>query len=353
MPFPDDPHHDATMIFETSGRGVNLRQATTMLRSPGILGCALLGLAFMPPALADEIGPLKGNVWAMWDDSPLIIGGCLLVLAVYLRGFMKRRAVGQRVSLWRAASYVTGILLTYIVLQSPVDALSDHLFWVHRIQHVALHHWIPMLLALAAPIPELVRGLPQGARRYGLKPILRSRVVRGLWAFIQHPVIAPILFDGIIIFWLQPTIFQYATTHETLHEFMHLSMLLEGIPFWWLILDPGAGRISYGLRVLLLWAIMLPQMFLGAYITLTHQTLYPLYAILDQGWVSFYLRDQCIGGLVVWIPGSMMSVIAALIVLRLWVIHSQAAKRPGPALAPRHPALPETAVIEEPSPGSI
>lgn len=290
-------------------------------RLPG-LGWALLGALWAQPALAEPIGPLKEPVWTMWGASPIIIPGCALVLLVYLRGFARRRARGERISHWRASAYVSGVLLTYIVLQSPVDALADHVFWVHRLQHVALHHWIPMLLALAAPIPELVRGLPRWARLHLLRPTLRSRGVRGTWAFIQHPIVAPMLFVGIIFFWLEPRIFEYATINNGVHEIMHFTMLIDGIPFWWLMLDPKPGRVSYGKRLLILWAIMLPQIAAGAYITFASQRLYPLYAILDQGWVSSYRLDQQLGGLIVWIPGSMMSVVAGLIVFRYLIRHS-------------------------------
>ena len=292
-----------------------------MLRTVfNVVGLSLGGLSAQP-ALADPIDRLTGPVWTMWDHSPLIIGGCLIVLIIYLRGFRLRSARRERVSLWRASSYVSGVLMTYIVLQSPMDALADHIFWVHRVQHVALHHWIPMLLALAAPIPELVRGLPRSIRVHVLRPILRSRGVRGTWAFIQHPVVAPILFVGLILFWLTPSIFQYATLNENVHDIMHFSMLIDGIPFWWLMLSPRQGRVSYGKRLIILWAIMLPQILAGAYITFASRVLYPLYAIMDQGWVSSYMRDQRLGGLVVWIPPSMMSAVAGLIVIRWWIEH--------------------------------
>jgi putative membrane protein len=296
------------------------RAAGPLRGAPRILGLSL-GALWTQPVLADPIGRLTGSVWTMWDDSPLIIGGCLLVLIVYLRGFRLRRSRHERVSVWRAASYVIGVLLTYIVLQSPMDALADHIFWVHRVQHVALHHWIPMLLALAAPIPELVRGLPRAVRVHVLRPILRNRGVRGVWAFVQHPVVAPILFVGLIYLWLTPSIFQYATINEKVHDVMHFSMLLDGIPFWWLMLSPRPGRVSYGKRLIILWAIMLPQILAGAYITFASRVLYPLYAIMDQGWVSSYMRDQRLGGLVVWIPTSMMSAVAGLIVIRWWIEH--------------------------------
>lgn len=288
-------------------------------RSSPVLCLFALLLCAVPPAMADPLKPLTGDVWAMWDFSPFIIVGCVLVLVVYLRGFWRRRARGEGVSLWRATSYVSAILMTYLVLQSPFDALSDHIFWMHRVQHVALHHWIPMLLALSAPIPELMRGLPRWARYYALRPMLRSTKVRRTWAFIQHPVVAPILFISVIYFWLTPVIFDYATINETVHEIMHFSMLIEGIPFWWLMLDPKPGRIPYGRRLIILWAIMLPQILVGAYITFTSRILYPVYVALDKGWVPSYMTDQHIGGMVVWIPTSMMSAVAGLIVLRFWM----------------------------------
>ena len=278
----------------------------------------VIGVFWARRASADTLSPLTGHIWIMWGFSPVIVGGCLLVLIVYLRGFSRRHARGIPVSLWRAASYVTGIVLTYIVLESPIDALADHVFWIHRVQHVALHHWIPMLLALSAPAPELVSGLPHWARKHVLRHILRNKSTRKVGDFVQHPIVAPLLFVGLIYLWLTPAIFDYATTNEGVHDVMHFSMLIEGIPFWWLMLDPKPGRVEFKRRIIILWVVMFPQILIGAYIALTSNVLYPIYAMLDQGWVSSYRTDQCLGGLVVWIPTSMMSVISAVIVLRFW-----------------------------------
>lgn len=290
----------------------------TLKRSAGF-AALLLGALWVHPALANELDPIKGAVWTKWGTSPLIIGGCLLGSLVYLRGFVLRWTRRRRVSLWRAASYISAIALIYIWLQSPFDALSDHVFWIHRVQHAALHVWIPVLLVLSAPVTELTAGLPRWARRYGVRPVLRNRLLRRSWRFIQHPIVAPILFVGLIYVWLTPVLCEYATVNDTVYDIMYFSLFAEGIAFWWLMLDPKPGRVSYGQRIIILWLIMPPQMLIGFYVMFTSRVLYPLYATLDKGWVTSYLIDQNVGGMVVWIPSIMMSALAAVIVLRFWM----------------------------------
>ena len=59
---------------------------------------------------------------------------------------------------------------------------------------------------------------------------------------------------------------------------------------------------------------------IGALIFFTPRELYPIYSICGRAftWIS-PIRDQQIGGLLLWIPGSMMSVFGALIALRHWM----------------------------------
>jgi putative membrane protein len=69
--------------------------------------------------------------------------------------------------------------------------------------------------------------------------------------------------------------------------------------------------------------IMLPQIGIGAYIALSDTILYDVYAVCGRAWPISPLVDQQIGGLITWIPASMMSVIGILIVLRLWMRDSR------------------------------
>jgi putative membrane protein len=77
------------------------------------------------------------------------------------------------------------------------------------------------------------------------------------------------------------------------------------------------ARLSPGRRVLIVVAAIPPQIVLGAFIFFSPRELYPVYSICGRAltWIS-PMRDQQIGGLLLWIPGSMMSVIGAVLALR-------------------------------------
>jgi putative membrane protein len=93
--------------------------------------------------------------------------------------------------------------------------------------------------------------------------------------------------------------------------------------FWWLILDPrpehAVGRLGYGGRIVILSLIVPPQIIIGAHIALARESLYPVYSVCGRAWPLSPLVDQQIAGLVTWIPASMMSVVAVLIVLGRWM----------------------------------
>jgi putative membrane protein len=138
-----------------------------------------------------------------------------------------------------------------------------------------------------------------------------------------HPVVAVTLFVGLIYFWLLSPIHFKAMLDWRLYRVMNWSMVLDGLLFWWLVLDPRPAppaRLAPGRRILLVIAAIPPQILLGAYIFFTPHELYPIYSICGRAftWIS-PMRDQQVGGLLLWIPGSMMSVIGALIALRHWL----------------------------------
>ncbi len=73
--------------------------------------------------------------------------------------------------------------------------------------------------------------------------------------------------------------------------------------------------MSFLLRFLLILGIELPQMLLGAVLSLSTRDFYPVYRICGRILAMTALNDQHYGGLIIWLPGTLMSFAAAICVL--------------------------------------
>ena len=223
--------------------------------------------------------------------------------------------------MWRSACYVLGVVVTYAVVQTHFDYLSQHMFFFHRFQHLVLHHLGPFLIALGLPGAALWAGMPDF-----LKPVVRSAPVRVFVDIIQQPVVAPLVFVGLIYFWLIPSIHTRVMLDDTLYNVMNWSMAVDGIFFWCLILDPKPkppARVSAGLRALLTMVIVPPQIAVGAILALSSSDFYPVYKICGRILPITAISDQHFGGLILWIPSSMMSVVALILVLNIMRLNEE------------------------------
>ncbi|WP_201698250.1 cytochrome c oxidase assembly protein [Paraburkholderia hiiakae] len=253
-----------------------------------------------------------------WEPSPTVMICTLLAAVLFVRG--KRHA---RVSLARQISFWFGLGALYVVLHTRLDYYFEHEFFMHRAQHLVLHHLGPFFIALAYPGAALRAGIPFKWRQRFVRPVLAARPVRVALDIVMHPVVAVGLFVGLIYFWLFSPIHFIAMLDWRLYRVMNWSMVIDGLLFWWLVLDSRPAppaRLSPGKRVLVVIAAIPAQIVLGAFIFFTPRELYPVYSICGRAftWLS-PIRDQQIGGLLLWIPGSMMSVIGALVALRHWM----------------------------------
>lgn len=261
-----------------------------------------------------------------WEPSPTVVIAIVVAAVLFVRG--QRKA---RVSMARRFSFWLGLAGLYVALHTRLDYFFEHEFFMHRAQHLVLHHLGPFFLALAYPGAALRAGIPFAWRQRFVRPALAARPVRAVVDVVMHPVVAVVLFVGLIYFWLLSPIHFMAMLDWRLYRVMNWSMVIDGLMFWWLVLDSRPAppaRLSPGRRVLVVIAAIPPQIVLGAFIFFSPRELYPIYSICGRAftWLS-PLRDQQIGGLLLWIPGSMMSVIGAVLALRHWMRLSARARR--------------------------
>ena len=260
--------------------------------------------------------------WMPWDFSPTEYLATALVLLWFCRGLALARS-GEGPAIWRRAAFLIGLALIYAVLQTRFDYWAQHMFFLHRLQHVTMHHLGPFLIALGGAGATIKRGMPQWVRQAIESPAL-VRII----GVLQQPLLAAFLFVGLVYFWLVPPIHFRAMIDWRLYAVMNWSMVLDGLLFWCLVLDPRPkppARLSYGMRAALAFGVMFPQIVLGAVIAFSQRDLYPYYDLCGRLFPSIgALTDQRVGGIVIWIPPSMMSAIAVLLVVNKLRVHEEA-----------------------------
>jgi cytochrome c oxidase assembly factor CtaG len=226
-----------------------------------------------------------------------------LVVAAVLYALGRR----GRDSLRGDASFYTGLIVLVAAVDSPVDTYADRLFWVHMVQHVLLTMVAPPLILLGRPWPRSVRALPVGARRVVARGLHSCRVVAA-------PVVAFVLFNGTLIAWHLPVLFDLTLRNEVVHDLEHALFFLTALLFWTHLAPTSRRprlrapqRAAYGVGAILVsWAIAVVLGFAS-------HPLYGPYAALAHrpGGLSA-LADQQLAAGIMWVPASIPFTIAVL-----------------------------------------
>ncbi len=257
--------------------------------------------------------PTRMPFWAPWAFSPVIYLGTAFPLFWYARG-LRRLPTGAQPPIWRSVAFVLGLALIWTVLETRYLYISQHAFFLNRIQHLVMHHLAPFLIALSWPGAVLWQGAPPLVHRACATPPVRIAL-----RVTQNPAVAGVLFAGLIGLWLIPAIHFRAMLSPALYAVMNWSMIVDGLLFFFLILDPRPSppaSCSYPARLLTVLLVEFPQILIGSRLTFTTRDLYQSYDLCGRLFPSIDpVIDQHIGGIVIWIPAAMMSAIAFLLVM--------------------------------------
>src|SRR5439155_18233237 len=142
----------------------------------------------------------------------------------------------------RAVCFYSGLLVTYLALQSPIHAYSHRLFSVHMVQHLLLMMVAAPLLVLGTPVVLALRACSPQARRRFLLPVVRSRGAR----LLSNPVVSWSVFT--LVLWAShfTNLYEDALGSEGIHGLEHVLYLLAAVLFWRPVigLEPGPFRLS-------------------------------------------------------------------------------------------------------------
>ena len=300
------------------------------------IAVAVLLLAGAPNVYAHEGIEAGQSPWTAWNPNPLPTLLLFVAAYLYVTGLGRWQRPSHPVSAWQRISFFSGLLAIFLALQSPLDALAQHMLSFHQVQHFLLRMVAPLLLLLGAPLTPILRGLPSWALMGVVKPVVKNHWARGVYDLITNPVLTTVLFLGFLGFWQVPGPHNLALRNTLIHELMHFTMLSSGLLFYWLVIDPKPhrSRLHYGLRVLYQGLIIIPNTFLGAAITFAREPIYSGYADVEQPFNISLLTDQQLGGMLLWVPGDMMSILVAGVVMVMWYEKEEGEGSKGPGAVP-------------------
>ncbi len=216
--------------------------------------------------------------------DPVLIGA--LILATLLHLLYLRRQGGTRTS---ALSTVgAGWIVTALALISPLCALSVSLFSARVTQHMVLILGAAPLLALATPL-------------------ISTRWARtATWS-------ATFVFLVALWFWHMPGPYDATFDSTLVYWTMHLTLFGSAVLLWRALLR--SPRSASG-DVLLAGVLTSMQMgFLGAILTTASHPLFFRHLSTAQIWGFTPLQDQQLGGTLMWVPGILLFLWAALYAL--------------------------------------
>jgi putative membrane protein len=224
------------------------------------------------------------SIWHRWNLDPLLF---FFITSFAILYFVAARRSGAARSARMA--FAAGWVIGAFALMSPLCPLSVSLFAARVGQHM-------VLTLIAAPLVAL--GRP-------------DRLVPGRLAawFSRSPLAASAVFAVLLWFWHSPAPYAATFASTLVYWSMHISLIAAAVWLWLSLLAEGRRPMA----VIAAGLFSSVQMgFLGALITLASRAVYTPHLLTTAAWGLSPLQDQQLGGAIMWVPGCLVFLAAAM-----------------------------------------
>src|SRR6266516_3210590 len=251
-----------------------------------------------------------------WNWEPSIFLGTALITGLYLyaiTALRKKYFPAEHVNRAQISAFLVGIFIMFLALVSPLDELGDsYLFSAHMVQHLCLTILGPPLLLLGTP-------------EWMVKPALRNKVIFKVAKVLTYPVVAFVLYNADFWLWHAPPLYNATLENQTIHILEHLTFIVFGLLYWWPIFSPSKDlpRLPFGGQILYLFLSGMPSVLLGAGLTFS-PPLYAPYIAAPRVWGISAATDQQLGGLIMWVPVSILYIIIMSVLFIHWMQQQEA-----------------------------
>lgn len=241
---------------------------------------------------------MRASFPSAWHPHPEVWA---LVAALLIAYFWALRALGPRhvepvewpASRRQKTFFVLGCATILVAADWPVHDLAErYLYSVHMIQH--------LLLTLVA-VPLIMLGTPAWLWRVLLRPPALMRTARAL----SRPLIALVIFNGVLVFTHWPALVTASVESEPIHFGIHALLVFSAVVMWTPVLSPiiELPRLTYPGRMLFLFLQSLVPTVPASFLTFGDRPLYHVYEAFPRLWGISAHTDQLVAGLIMKIVG--------------------------------------------------
>jgi putative membrane protein len=256
-----------------------------------------------------------------WLEVGLPLALAAVLYTVGTVRLWRRSALGHRRRWMPALAFAAGWMTLALALLSPLDRWGTELFAAHMIQHELLMLVAAPLLVLGRPLPVFLWAFPD-LPRARLGRVGRVRRVNSAWKVLTQPLTAWLLHAVALWVWHAPPLFNAVLVNRGVHDLQHVTFLLTALLFWSALLQARAREMQ-GAAIIYLFTTTVHSSVLGALITFGSQPWYQAYLKTAPHWGISALEDQQLGGLIMWVPASLVYIGFALVLLARWISASE------------------------------
>jgi putative membrane protein len=275
----------------------------------------LIGVAPRSAFAHEGLPPVPHDLWTAWSFEPAVVALLAISGAAFVFGGIRMR---ERAGRWparftaSATAFGAGWLVLTVCLVSPLHSLGSALFSAHMAQHELIMVVAAPLLVAGRPSVPALWSLSAPGRRW-MQRLMHSAMTASIWRIISRPLVAFLLHGIAIWVWHVPRFYDAAVTNGLAHAAQHGSFLITALLFWWTII-PASPATRNAASLFSLFGTALHTGLLGALLTFSDASWYPVYHATTGPWGYSPLEDQQLGGLIMWIPGGVTYLVVALLI---------------------------------------
>jgi putative membrane protein len=226
-----------------------------------------------------------------------VTAALILTGLLYMRGWLRLRRTSRRaIPLWRAASFLGGLVSVWLAAASPLAMLDEELLTAHMVQHLLLMTIGPAFILLG--FPALASGIPDRFQRMTFNPVF-------CWCAGA----------AVLIAWHIPAVFELGFRSMMWHHTEHATFFVAGILFWQPVIPsrPSGHHAEWSI-VIYLFVATLPCDTLSAFLAFCGRVMYPVYLNVPRHYGLSALQDQECAGALMWTVVTLAYLIPAVLV---------------------------------------